>query len=462
MNWLVLSLIPLSLLIGIIPVIHAEETKTIFIHSQLVDCVGVGPQKCMLVKDNVNSDWSFFYDSIDGFDFTEGYTYEIQVKISEIQNPPADASSKNYELIEIIRKNPFSIQYCSSHLSSEWCDFYNNFEPFWDLPKPDDLEGWKQYDLKKQEGLTGNTDLLLKKFPSTITQKEISGVRVLEIIPDNLNSEKVLMHIHGGAWVSMSPESTMGEILPVSHGTGMKVISVDYTKSPNATLEEIIDENVDVFQGIVDNGVVAQDIGIFGCSAGGHLSITTAYNARESGYGLPGAIVTMSPMIDFSMSGESWHVVEGWDPIVSREHYVKNLPSVHSVDDVKNPKISPIYGDLTKGMPPSLITVGSKEILLSDSIVFYQEMEKAGQIAKLDVYEGLPHCFHGALSDSSESKIVINKVISWFNKYLKTESNSELVCIDKAWIESNGGKIACVTPTTAEKLVERGWGTLLN
>ena len=36
------------------------------------------------------------------------------------------------------------------------------------------------------------------------------------------------------------------------------------------------------------------------------------------------------------------------------------------------------------------------------------------------------------------------------------------VCIDKVWIENSKGKIACVTPSTAEKLVERGWGTLLS
>ena len=36
------------------------------------------------------------------------------------------------------------------------------------------------------------------------------------------------------------------------------------------------------------------------------------------------------------------------------------------------------------------------------------------------------------------------------------------ICIDKVWIESTKGRIACVTPSTAEKLVERGWGTLLD
>ena len=100
---------------------------------------------------------------------------------------------------------------------------------------------------------------------------------------------------------------------------------------------------------------------------------------------------------------------------------------------------------------------------VADSIVFYQAMEKAGQTAKLDVYEGLPHCFHHILPDAPESKMVLNKVISWFTTHLELEpSKSDQICIDKVWIENKKGKIACVTPTTADKLVERGWGTILS
>ena len=36
------------------------------------------------------------------------------------------------------------------------------------------------------------------------------------------------------------------------------------------------------------------------------------------------------------------------------------------------------------------------------------------------------------------------------------------ICIDKVWIENTKGKIACVTPSTADKLVQRGWGTILD
>ena len=104
--WVVIPLV----LIGIIGISEsfAEETKTIFIDSHLVDCVSVAPQKCMLVSENPNSEWSYFYGNIEGFTFVEGNTYQLLVKITHIENPPADSSSKKYELLEIITKNSFA------------------------------------------------------------------------------------------------------------------------------------------------------------------------------------------------------------------------------------------------------------------------------------------------------------------------------------------------------------------
>ena len=79
--------------------------STLYVNSELVDCVGVAVQQCMLVRENPNSDWKNFYDHIDGFEFQNGYEYKLKIKITEIKNPPADASSLKYSLLEILEKN---------------------------------------------------------------------------------------------------------------------------------------------------------------------------------------------------------------------------------------------------------------------------------------------------------------------------------------------------------------------
>lgn len=81
-----------------------KETKRVFIANTLVDCVGVGPQKCMLYKEDPNDKWTYFYDTIEGFKYEEGYNYEIVVTVTKIENPLADGSSLHYSLVKIISK----------------------------------------------------------------------------------------------------------------------------------------------------------------------------------------------------------------------------------------------------------------------------------------------------------------------------------------------------------------------
>ena len=80
----------------------ASETRILYVDSTLSDCVGVGPQKCMLTRESLNSDWQLFYDSIDGFDYQEGTQYKLNVMVTSVENPPADGSSLEYSLIEIL------------------------------------------------------------------------------------------------------------------------------------------------------------------------------------------------------------------------------------------------------------------------------------------------------------------------------------------------------------------------
>lgn len=81
-----------------------DNTKTFYVDSSLADCVGVAPMKCMKVKENPNDDWQLFYNSIQGFEYQPGFTYTLQVKQFDVPNPPADAPSIRYELVEIIEK----------------------------------------------------------------------------------------------------------------------------------------------------------------------------------------------------------------------------------------------------------------------------------------------------------------------------------------------------------------------
>ncbi|CAH8239539.1 DUF4377 domain-containing protein [Vibrio aestuarianus] len=78
-----------------------SEIKVVKVGSELVDCVGVGPMKCLVV------DGSLFYDGIQGFSFEEGYEYELEIEKAKLyteETVPADASLYRYSLLKILTK----------------------------------------------------------------------------------------------------------------------------------------------------------------------------------------------------------------------------------------------------------------------------------------------------------------------------------------------------------------------
>lgn len=79
--------------------------KTIYIAPEKRPCTGVGKMDCMLIKtDKGQENWQFFYNQIEGFDYEEGYEYELLIKETKIDNPPADASSIKYTLVKVVMK----------------------------------------------------------------------------------------------------------------------------------------------------------------------------------------------------------------------------------------------------------------------------------------------------------------------------------------------------------------------
>lgn len=94
------------------PVIAAGdggEIKTLYVGPEMAECVGVAPQMCLLVRENPEDEYTFFYDNIEGFEYEEGFNYTLQVRVEQVENPPADASSLKYTLVEVVEKTPAEV-----------------------------------------------------------------------------------------------------------------------------------------------------------------------------------------------------------------------------------------------------------------------------------------------------------------------------------------------------------------
>lgn len=70
----------------------------------LSPCVGVGPQQCLNVRESAEAAWTLWYDPIEGFEHEAGYEYRLMISETNVENPPADASSIRWTLIEVLEK----------------------------------------------------------------------------------------------------------------------------------------------------------------------------------------------------------------------------------------------------------------------------------------------------------------------------------------------------------------------
>jgi heat shock protein HslJ len=93
-----------------------SEEITLYVGPEQVDCVGVAPQKCLLVKENPEEEYTYFYSEIEGFTFEPGYEYQLLVLVEPVENAPADASSLKYTLIEEVSKTPVGEQSAAPEL----------------------------------------------------------------------------------------------------------------------------------------------------------------------------------------------------------------------------------------------------------------------------------------------------------------------------------------------------------
>ena len=138
--------------------------------------------------------------------------------------------------------------------------------------------------------------------------------------------------------------------------------------------------------------VPARNIAIFGSSAGGGLTLSTVLKAKQDGLALPGAIAPGTPMADLTETGDTFHTNAMVDnvliaPGASCDTRARLYANGH---DLKDPLLSPVYGDM-RGFPPTMLLSGTRDLLLSNTVRVHRKLRQAGVEAVLEVFEGQAH-----------------------------------------------------------------------
>jgi monoterpene epsilon-lactone hydrolase len=122
---------------------------------------------------------------------------------------------------------------------------------------------------------------------------------------------------------------------------------------------------------------------------------------------------------DITDTGDTYVTLKNAEPIYIYDKHLKPAADAYAdPKDQENPYVSPVYGDYSKGFPPTLIQGGTKEIFLSNFIRQYQALDTAGQTVKLDIYEGMTHVFQLNIAGSPESTTALKKVAAFVKQYL--------------------------------------------
>lgn len=268
------------------------------------------------------------------------------------------------------------------------------------------------------------TEKISKVFPQRkdveIRSIIIAGMRAEEIKPQ-AETTQMIFHIHGGAFFIGSLNTHRAFLSDLAARTQMQVLHIDYPLAPEHRYPEASNAIYDVYQDLLTQGILPKDIILSGDSCGANLALALVLRLKEENKSqIPSALILMSPFLDLTLTSESLRYNQKHDALLSVEaletgieYYVaKNI-------DKSLPQISPIFGDF-KGLPPTLVQIGSKEILLDDATRFEEKAKQAGVEVTYSLYTGMWHNFQMFSPWFDEAKQALADIATFAHKIDKT------------------------------------------
>ncbi|WP_175105323.1 alpha/beta hydrolase [Pararobbsia alpina] len=262
---------------------------------------------------------------------------------------------------------------------------------------------------------------MLKRLHVTEKSETIDGVKVYEVTPDFIPPEhrdKLLIHVHGGCYELFPGASGTTEAILMAGLGHYKVISVDYRMPPEAYFPAALDDAMKVYKASLTT-TDPKNLGVFGTSAGGALVLEMMLRAKQEGLRMPGAIAPGTPMSDITKTGDSFYTNEKVDNVlVSRDGFCDAAAVVYAHGhDLKDPLLSPVYGDM-HGFPPAILTTGTRDLLLSNTVRVHRKLREAGVDAQLEVFEGMSHAQYQVDDRIPEDREAFGEITEFFDKHL--------------------------------------------
>ena len=244
-------------------------------------------------------------------------------------------------------------------------------------------------------------------------ETEAGGRPAMWAVPKRCSTDRVLLCIHGGGFVSGSIYTHRKMFGHLAKAAGTRALLVSYHLLPEGVFPVPEGDVTNAYRSLLDQGISAGRIAFAGDSVGGWLAVTAQLRAREQGLPLPAAALLMSPCVDMETTGKSYETNQDSDPFFKRD-VVRGIIRgfLGEGTDARDPRANPLYADLS-GLGPLYIQAGGDETLADDARLLYEHAAKAGVDARLDIVPDMLHTFQMAAGRAPEADDAIRELAGW-------------------------------------------------
>ncbi len=232
-------------------------------------------------------------------------------------------------------------------------------------------------------------EALLEKFPQvTFEDCDLAGIRAELINASGEPEAPVLFYIHGGAFRVGSIADYRSFALRFSYRLKLRVITFDYRLAPEHPFPAAYDDTCSAYRAFLER-FGKSPVYIGGDSAGGNLGLALLCNA---GLPPPRAAFFLSPPTDLTCESRSLRENRFRDAAIRPRHYQGFIESYAAGQDLRDPRLSPLFADLGR-LPPTLLLAGGAEILRDDSTRFAERARAAGSPVEARVFPRMQHAW---------------------------------------------------------------------
>jgi len=242
-----------------------------------------------------------------------------------------------------------------------------------------------------------------------IVSREVDagGVPADWVTVDGSDADRVVLYLHGGGYVMGSRNTHRGLAGRIARAAKASVLLPEYRLAPEHPFPAAVDDATACWRWLVSQGFAPQRMAIAGDSAGGGLTLATLLALKADGAPIPACAVALSPWTDLEGSGPTAEPGAVDDPMLTPDG-LRVTGQQYAAGALRHPLAAPLHGDLA-GLPPLLLQVGTREVLLSDSTRFAEKARAAGVDVTLEIEEGLIHVWQ-MFPDVPEAQSAVQRI----------------------------------------------------